>query len=149
MKIKRNTVILFSILFMVFYTGCDSSDIEMEQADMTDSTSVAGINEIKNEVEKPKPEIKEEFQKQQTILISKPPLNKYTVQIGAYEVETNAMDMLNNAQSHFGIDVYYDLIGTIYKIRVGKYSSIEEALVLLSKIKNTGFLDAFITEVGK
>ena len=149
MNSKKFSVIMVSILFLAYFSACDSSGYEMEDVDIPKDTSrITRYNEIKQEVEKPKPEIKEETQKQEPTVGSNVPQVKYTIQIGAYEVESNAQDMLNKAKSYFSSDVYFDLNDNIYQVRIGKVSSTDEALLLLDKIKNAGFYDAFITKVN-
>ena len=150
MNSKKFSVILVSLLFLAYFSACDSSSYEMEDVDIPKDTSrITRYNEIKQEVEKPKPEIKEEAQKLEPTVGSNAPQVNYTVQIGAYEVESNAQDMLNKARSYFSSDAYFDLDDNMYKVRIGKVSSTNEALLLLDKIKSAGFYDAFITKVDK
>jgi cell division septation protein DedD len=150
MNAKTISVILVSLLFLMYFSACDSSSYEMEEVDIPKDTSrITRYNEIKQEVEKPKPEIKEETKKEEPTIVSNQPEVKYTIQIGAYEHESNAQDMLNKAKSYFSSDAYYDLKGDLYKVRIGKLSSTDEALTMLSKIQGAGFYDAFITRVDK
>lgn len=149
MSAKTFPVILISILFLMYFSACSSSNYETEDVDIPQDTSgITRYNEIKQEVEKPKPEIKEETIKEETTQVSKPPDVKYTVQIGAYEQQSNAQDMLDKAKAYFS-NAYFDVKGNIYHVRVGKLSSTDDVLVLLSKVQSAGFSDAFITKVDK
>lgn len=150
MKIKNYPVILISVSFLIYFSACDSASYETEDVDIPKDTSgITRYNEIKHDVEKPRPEIKEEPQKQEPTVGSSLPQILYTVQIGAYEVESNAQDMMNKAKVYFSNNVYFDVTDNIFKVRVGKRLSSDEALNLLAKIKSAGFNDAFITKVEK
>jgi len=150
MNAKTYPVILFSILCLTYFSACDSASYETEDVDIPKDTSgITRYNEIKHDVEKPTPEIKEEPQKEEQVQVSNTPEVKYTIQIGAYEQESNAKDMLNKAKSFFSSDAYYDLKGNMYKVRIGRLNSTDEALSLLSKIQGAGFYDAFITKADK
>lgn len=150
MNAKTFPVLLITIFFLTYFSACSSSSYETEDVDIPRDTSrITRYNEIKQDVEKPKPEIKEETPKQESTVVSNVPQVKYTVQIGAYGVESNAQDMLNKAKSYFSNDVYFAVKNDIYQVRIGKVSSTDEALLLLDKIKGAGFYDAFITKVDK
>ena len=68
----------------------------------------------------------------------------FTIQLGAFIDEANAVSLLNSAKQFFGDDVYYNLMNDLYKVRVGLFTSETEASVVLEKIKKKGFGDSFI-----
>ena len=68
----------------------------------------------------------------------------FTIQLGAFIDEANAVSLLNSAKQFFSDDVYYNLINDLYKVRVGLFTSETEAAVVLEKIKKKGFGDSFI-----
>lgn len=68
----------------------------------------------------------------------------FTIQLGAFIDEANAVSLSNSAKQFFGNDVYYNLINDLYKVRVGLFTSETEAAVVLEKIKQKGFEDSFI-----
>lgn len=73
----------------------------------------------------------------------------YTIQIGAFSNELSAQDYSYNARTSLNLDVNYLKIGELYKIRVGTFTSISEALVALDNIRQNGYKDSFISEINK
>jgi len=145
MKIKTLIALFSSLLLLSYFTSCDSSSYEIEEVEVyEDTTKITANTEIKQEIEQPKPDIKEET----TITRTSPPV-KYTIQIGAFEFESNAKDYLAKAKTLFSFEFSYKLIEGLYKIRFGLFNTQEEAIPILNNIKNAGFYDSFILETGK
>jgi hypothetical protein len=145
MKIKTLIILPVLLLFMSYLTSCDSSSYEIEEVEVYEDTSrITSYDEIKQEIEQPKVGIKEDNE-----ITRKSPPVKYTIQIGAFMFESNAKDYLARAKSIFTYDFSYNLIRGLYKIRTGVFNTQEEAMPVLTKIKEAGFDDSFITEFGK
>jgi septal ring-binding cell division protein DamX len=144
MKIKTLISLFVSILLLSYFTSCDSSSYEIEEFEVNKDTSTSTANtEIKQEIEQSVPELKEE-----TTITHKPPV-KYTIQIGAFEFESNAIDYIAKARSMFTYEFSYKLIDGLYKIRTGIYNTEEEAFPTLKIIRDAGFDDSFVREIGK
>lgn len=143
MKLKSFFKIVILLAAVNFYS-CSSSGYDIEELSYNpDSSKVTTSKpEIKPEIEEPKTELKEEITKIETI----EPLT-YTIQIGAFQLESNALETLEKAKYKFEYGVYYKLIGGLYKVRLGTFNSMVEALTVLNKVKNEGFPDSFVTEI--
>ncbi len=145
MKIKTLISLFVSLLLLSYFSSCDSSSYEIEEFEVYKDTSTSTANtEIKQEIEQPKDEIKEE-----TTVTHNPPPVKYTIQIGAFEFESNAIDYIAKARSMFTYEFSYKLIDGLYKIRTGIYNTEAEAFPTLKIIRDAGFDDSFVREVGK
>ena len=68
----------------------------------------------------------------------------FTIQLGAFVDEANAISLSNSVKKFFGDEVNYSLKGDLYKVRLGLFTSETEASAALEKIKKQGFEDAFI-----
>ena len=68
----------------------------------------------------------------------------YKVQVGAFRDKTNA-DKRVSYLSTIGIKAIIKTAGSYYKVQAGAFSSKTNAEVLLMKVKNAGFEDAYIT----
>ena len=74
----------------------------------------------------------------------KKPSKLYKVQVGAFRDKTNA-DKRVSYLSTIGIKAIIKTAGSYYKVQAGAFSSKTNAEVLLMKVKNAGFEDAYIT----
>ena len=145
MKVKTLPALIFSLLFLSYFISCDSSSSEDEELAVNEDTvKTAANNEIKQEIELPIADIKEET----TSLPKTSPL-KYTVQIGAFGKESNALDYLAKARNVLPYEFECIEIGGLYKIRTGEFDNLAEALDVLFKISSAGFYDSFVTGFGK
>jgi cell division septation protein DedD len=122
------------------YFSCNSTSYDLEEVEEApDTTHIAKNSEIKQEIEKPKQEIMEEpsnLHKSENI--------KFTIQLGAFQFETNAIAVINKAKNIFNLDVSYKFIDGLYKVRLGEFDSRADALTLLNNIHNSGYQDSFI-----
>ena len=143
MKAYYFTMICVIGSFMVFH-GCNSKGYEIEEENIQVDSDTARVSnsEVKQELVEPKVEIKQE-----TIQTSKISLISYTVQIGAFTTESNASKFLESAEKVLRGDIYFKLINGLYKVRIGKFFSNDEALSNLKLIQDSGFTDAFIIEL--
>jgi cell division protein FtsN len=135
------TIILLSMLVLGY--SCNSSGYGIEKDSNTEAPKTETRTEIKQDIEQPKAEIKQEINKE-TITLSK----SYTVQIGAFRVESNAKVYSENARKLLNLGISYIQIDGLYKVRVGHFNSKSEALLTVSQIKAAGFDDFFISELN-
>jgi len=140
--IKSTTGYLVIFILFAFYTGCNSPIYEIVEVEEP-------IEEIKEEAKPPVTEIKED---------TKPPENKfseknvisrtYVVQIGAFTDEVNAERYTGTARNKLSnYDITVKNIDGLYKIRLGSFTTKEEALDILNTAKNAGFSDSFVVEL--
>lgn len=71
----------------------------------------------------------------------------YKVQLGAFSVYGNAINMLKTVQNKGYTDAFITKVGNLYKVQVGAFAAAKNANTLLKKVHKEGFKDAFITEV--
>lgn len=143
LKILLLTVVSFGPL--VYFASCDSSSYEIEELAINEDSVNASRNaEIKQDISQRSTEIKEE-----TTQIRKRPQAKYTVQIGAFGIRSNAEEILKKVKGQFNFEFESRLIGGFYKIQTGSFDTQDEAMQILNELKEAGFKDAFITEEGK
>ena len=144
MNIKYFILSVFLISF-IFFTACNSAIYEIVE--------VEEPVEIKEELKPPQADIKEDIKED-----TKPPENKfnekqvisrsYVIQIGAFNDELNAEKYLKKAKNMLpNQDIVYKNIEGLYKIRLGKYITKEDAIPVLEKIRGLGFNDSFIVEL--
>jgi len=145
MRIKTLLVLIIPLLFLSYFTSCDSSSYEAEEIEVyEDSVKTTANSEIKQEIELPKADIIEE-----TTSIPKTNPVKYTVQIGAFGKESNALDYLAKAKNILPYEFVCIEIGGLYKVRTGEFDNLAEALDMLNKISSAGFYDSFVTGFAK
>jgi cell division protein FtsN len=123
-----------AILFLIcaFFTGCGSGEYEINQTkiDYTEKTLVYDTIDVIVEDSNPKEERKYTY--------------SYVVQIGAFQIKTNFDNFFERARSTLGPEVYYDIQNNLYKIRLGNFTNRAEAIILLDKVKELGYTDAFV-----
>jgi cell division septation protein DedD len=129
--------------------SCNSTPYEIEEVDEYSDTSVTtSQNEIKQEVEQPKVEIKTEtgpVEKTDTkISDNSTEPQSFIIQLGAFDKERNARELTKKVKEMFNFDISYSFINGLYKVRTGVFSSKDEAVLTLSKVKVIVH-DAFIT----
>lgn len=145
MNLKIFFLTSVSFCLIIYLNSCDSSSYEIEElAVNVDSVNASRNAEIKQEISQRSTEIKEE-----TTQIRKGPQTKFTVQVGAFEIRSNAEEMLRKVNSQFNIEFESRLINGLYKIQTMLFDTQEEAVSLLNQLKNAGYNDAFITGEGK
>ncbi len=124
----------------LFYFSCNSTSYDPEDVEEApDTINIARNSEIRQDIEQPKPEIIEE---PSTLL--KTENVKFTIQLGAYQFESNAITVINKTKSVFNYDISYKYIDGLYKVRLGEFDSRADALTVLNKIQSSGFTDSFI-----
>ncbi|MBU1193286.1 MAG: septal ring lytic transglycosylase RlpA family protein [Proteobacteria bacterium] len=70
----------------------------------------------------------------------------FTVQIGAFKVKTNAekyRDKLSKTYENAHIETFTDDRGTFYRVRIGRFSNLQDAITFSEKIITQGFGSAF------
>lgn len=145
MKLKIFFLTAVSFGLMIYMNSCDSSSYEIEELAVNEDSVNASRNaEIKQDIGQRSNEIKEE-----TTQIRKGPQTKFTVQVGAFEIRTNAEDMLKKVKEQFGIEFESRLINGLYKIQTKLFDTQDEAIQLLNQLKEAGLKDGFITGEGK
>jgi cell division septation protein DedD len=160
--------ILLLISFFVLY-GCGSSEGDLEGVEKEDIA--ASPKETAGDVKSVKTDNKSEYRDsgnpEETVIINleirdsgslktnktsktseKISLSKsYSVQIGAFNEEEYISNFVENAKEILKIkDIDYKKVDGMYKIRIGSFSSLEDAAVVLNKIFDRGFTDTFVVE---
>jgi cell division protein FtsN len=146
LKLMRKFILLIPMLAgLVFYSSsCNSTGYEIEEEENTDAPKTETRPEIKQDVETPKSDIKQEVNKD-----SKSNATSFVIQIGAFSVESNAIDFSQKAKKVLNYDISWYLIDGIYKVRLVSSYSRAEALSILNKIVEAGFKDSFVVQVNK
>jgi cell division septation protein DedD len=129
----KNTVKLLNLfavgLALVCYS-CGSGEIETGESQQKISGSPETEKITKPETEKTVTDL--------------PRKGLFTIQLGAFVDEANAITLMNSAKKVFGDDVHYSLINDLYKVRFGLFTSETEATVALESIRKKGFEDSFV-----
>lgn len=147
---KSLYIIFLSFLFWIF-TSCNSTGYEIEEVENnSDSSLFTSQNEIKQEIVQPNIEIKNDPVeiKNPDITINKNETGLYTVQLGAFIDEANALAFSNKVKIVLNINVSSSLINGLFKVRTAEFTNKKDASILLDKIKASGF-DGFITNPEK
>jgi hypothetical protein len=121
------------LLSSIFYS-CGSGGYDLEQVEGKDTLATkSGAQPVTppETVSVPAP----------TIL---PEMGPFTIQIGAFQDESNALNQVEQAKNLLGTDVYYRLENGLFKVRVGEFADLRGALLAIGSIKDSGFPDAFI-----
>jgi len=134
------------LILIPVFAGCSSRsyDIEEVEEESPEEQYKPTEPEIKKEIEQPKEDLKTNETKEEVAEDKTGPVI-YTIQIGAFYIENNALGFLNEAKNKLGPDVEYRITDGLYKVNLGKYNTRSEALAVLGKIQESGYTDAFIT----
>ena len=145
-KMKLTSLpIIFLIAAALNFYSCGSSAYDIEDVkNPPDAARTVPKPEIREETAQPEPEVKEKISTVETKIDV-----IYTIQLGAYTLESNALEILSRARNVFSEDVYYKLLGGLYKVRLGSFTTLPEAFTFLNKVKDAGFLDSFVAETDK
>jgi len=144
MKLASLPIIFLFAAALNFYS-CGSSAYDIEDVkNPPDTARTVPKPEIREETAQPEPEVKEKISTVETKIDV-----IYTIQLGAYTLESNALEILSRARNLFSEDVYYKLLGGLYKVRLGSFTTLPEAFTFLNKVKDAGFSDSFVTETDK
>jgi len=139
------------VAYIIFLTGCNSTTydiIEVEEV-VTEPVSKKPDTIATNEFTSTdiKQDLKPDSKLNETSLGDKQLVSKsYTVQIGAFINESNAVKYLNSANKKIPGEFYYKQIEGLFKIRIGNYNQKSEAYDMLEKLHSYGFSDSFIIE---
>ena len=128
----------------MFIYSCNDTGYEIQEHELTEAPKTETKPEIKQDVEQPKSDIKQEINREKKV-ISK----QYTIQIGAFSNETNAIELKNRAGKSLNFEVTYVLINGLYKVRAGEFTSKSDAISNIEEIVQAGYKDPFITELNK
>jgi len=132
----RSIIPVVLLLLSIFLSSCGSGAYDLEQVNGRDTLATrSGAKPVTppETVSVPAP----------TILPERRP---FTIQIGAFLEESNALNQVERAKNLLGIDVYYRLENGLFKVRVGEFSDMRDALNAIQNVKNSGFPDAFIIQ---
>jgi hypothetical protein len=145
-KLMKKFILLIPMLagLVFFSSSCNSTGYEIEEEENTDAPKTETRPEIKQDVETPKTDIKQETNKD-----SKTNATSFAIQIGAFSVESNAVDFSKKAKQVLNYDITWYLIDGIYKVRLANSYSRAEALSILNKVIEAGFKDSFVVQVNK
>jgi hypothetical protein len=141
-KTFLTTAILFFSLWL--FGSCNSTSYELEEVEITsDSIPISyKPSDIKQEIEQPKDEIKNDPN-----ITQKNTISTYTVQIGAFQFEKYAFPFLENAKINLQADIIYIYIDGLFKIRINTvFKNKGDALQLLYKVRDAGYEDSFVIE---
>lgn len=75
----------------------------------------------------------------------------WSVQIGAFKVESGAIALVNEAKAKFNQPVYkdFDPVTNFYKVNVGSFSTREQAAQFKLEVQSKGYPDAFSVEARR
>ncbi len=146
MKNLGNLALVLPVV--ILFWGCNSTiyDIEeieekVEVTSTQDTSLYSQNNEIKEDLKTDTKILENKFTDKQVVA------HVYAVQIGAFLDENNASAFTNVAKKEIDQSVYYKSYGGLFKVRIGSYSNLSEAIKLLDKLKNSGYSDSFIVEL--
>ncbi|MCX7877496.1 MAG: SPOR domain-containing protein [Ignavibacteria bacterium] len=136
MIFRKANIIPLTIIITLLHYGCSSVEYEREDYEVTYEEKAIVTDTIKTLVDKEEEPIKTDIDKKEKYT--------YVVQIGAFAIESNFQRFYQRARLVLGNDVYYELVGNLYKIRIGNFTNRAEAIKLAELCKAKGYYDAFI-----
>ena len=138
-----NIIKLLFLLACFMLIGCSSGeyDIEEYEVNYTEKTVKADTT---RKIVYDEDKIKDDKIKDDKIKDDKKDTYTYIIQVGAFVVQSNFEKFYEKAKHDLGPDVYYEQQSNLFKIRMGKFSVRAEAILLLDKVKASGYIDAFI-----
>lgn len=142
----KKLIIPAAFAFAIF-TGCNSSIYEIIEVEET--------VEVKEEPKQEAPpvtdipEIKEETKPSENKFVEKNVVSRsYVIQIGAYLDEVNAERFMRSAQKKLTKEeLVLKNVDGLHKIRLGNFSTKEDAINYLNNILSAGFRDCFVVEL--
>lgn len=139
-KLKIYSVCIF-IISALFFGGCSSGEYELNEYRIDYVETIITADTIKNVA------IKEDNTKEDKIkedkFLTKESYN-FSVQIGAFLNPDFFARFLQAAKARLGDEVYYDLIGNMYRVRIGAFTNRAETMRFIEFVKSKGYFDAFI-----
>ncbi len=75
----------------------------------------------------------------------------WSVQIGAFKVESGAIALVNEAKTKFNQPVYkdFDPVTNFYKVNIGSFSTRDQASQFKVEVQSKGYPDAFTVEARR
>ncbi len=142
----KKLIIPAAFAFAIF-TGCNSSIYEIIEVEET--------VEVKEEPKQEAPpvtdipEIKEETKPSENKFVEKNVVSRtYVIQIGAYLDVVNAERFMRSAQKKLTKEeLVLKNVDGLHKIRLGNFSTKEDAINYLNNILSAGFRDCFVVEL--
>jgi hypothetical protein len=143
---KKTFLTLAIVIFSSWLlSSCNSTSYELEEVEVASDTlpySSKTNPDIKQEIDQSKTEIKED-----PVTSKKNTYSTFTVQIGAFEIPSNAYAFLEKAKKNLQLDINYIILEGLYKIRISTiFNKKDEALQLLYKVRSAGYDDSFVIE---
>ena len=133
LKFLKIYLSIFSVFLAFYFSACSSGEYEVEtyKVDYTEKTvKIDKIKQDKNDKDNIKDNTKETY--------------SYIVQIGAFSMQSNFENFLERAKQVLGEEVYYELSGNLYKVRIGRYGNRAEAIKFVEIARSKGYTDAFV-----
>lgn len=146
--INRFLSYLFFAAVLAVFFSCNDAGYELEKERNEDTLKTETHSEIKQDVAKPKTEIRQDAVKD-TASINKLYSKYFAIQIGAFQNETNALDFIAKSRNMLNFDLDYMNVNGLFKVRAGKFINRNDAVKALLEIAALGFKDAFVAEVNK
>lgn len=145
MNMKK--LIIPAAFAFALFTGCNSSIYEIIEVEET--------VEVKEEPKQEAPpvtdipEIKEETKPSENKFVEKNVVSRtYVIQIGAYLDVVNAERFMRSAQKKLTKEeLVLKNVDGLHKIRLGNFSTKEDAINYLNNILSAGFRDCFVVEL--
>ncbi|KXK42906.1 MAG: rare lipoprotein A [Chlorobi bacterium OLB5] len=145
MNMKK--LIIPAAFAFALFTGCNSSIYEIIEVEET--------VEVKEEPKQEAPpvtdipEIKEETKPSENKFVEKNVVSRtYVIQIGAYLDVVNAERFMRSAQKKLTKEeLVLKNVDGLHKIRLGNFSTKDDAINYLNNILSAGFRDCFVVEL--
>lgn len=143
MKFKE--IYTIGLLISLYFFGCSSGEykLEVKTLNYTEKQLVYDtIKTIDSEI------IKDTIVKDtSTQVITRNDNFTFIVQLGAFIERDNFDRFFAAARTTLGDDVYFNQINDLYKILIGKFNNIADALKMLDYVKSQGYIDAFVFSI--
>jgi SPOR domain len=138
LKIQFLSIFIFGSILL---GGCSSGEYELNSYRYDYEEVIINADTIRNVA------IKEDNTKEDKIkedkFLTRDSYN-FSVQIGAFLNPDFFARFLSAAKARLGDDVYYDLIGNMYRVRIGAFTNRAETMRFIEFVKSKGYFDAFI-----
>ena len=138
LKIQFLSIFIFGAILLV---GCSSGEYELNTYRFDYEETIITADTIRNVA------IKEDNTKEDRIKEDKfltRDSYSFSVQIGAFLNPDFFARFLQSAKARLGEEVYYDLIGNMYRVRIGAFTNRAETMRYIEFVKSKGYFDAFI-----
>ena len=126
---------------ITFLIGCNSGEYDREDTQVEYVEKTLKFDTLETSIRDTV------LKKEELVLNTTTQTFTFIVQIGAFAIPDNFQRFYSQAKSKLGEDLYYAVINSLYKIRIGNYSNKGEALKMLEYVKSLGYDDAFIVTV--